>query len=538
MFINRIVVENYKAISRLELNDLKQMVVIAGPNGCGKSCVFDAIRLLKSVYGGYQPNEISNWFGEQQIQLDHNTNVGPLLKDKNAAFVVELELTLSDSEIDHLKHNLSDIVTTNLWRQIAPGAANWASNRSLPIATETRIYQKDVERRAAKQIPSVKKQLRGNSFTGRIEVSLKHGIVVEPSLVLELVFGNFDPANIGIIDFHGPNRVYAREQLGSINLRVDQAENKLKQHALYNIANKYSNLKQELAGTFVRGLIADQASDETGSKQFKNLTETLAELFRTFFPGKTFLGVSPTPEGTVEFPVMTDTGEIHDIDELSSGEKELVYGYLRLKNSAPQNSILLLDEPELHLNPRLQQGLVSFYRKHLGLRQDNQLWLVTHSDTLLREAVSQENYSVFHMQVVLADKQENQAVRVEVGEDVDRAIIDLIGDLAAYKPGAKIVVFEGGGDSEFDVRMVSTIFPEFPLQVNMISGGDKKRVRDLYALLEKARQNGITTDRYYAIVDSDDSSDPSSNIGLNIHEWDVYHIENYLVPVHKRADFR
>ena len=49
--------ENFRAISRVELNNLEDMIVIAGPNGCGKSCILDAIRLFKSVYGGYQPNE-------------------------------------------------------------------------------------------------------------------------------------------------------------------------------------------------------------------------------------------------------------------------------------------------------------------------------------------------------------------------------------------------------------------------------------------------------------------------------------------------
>ncbi|QKQ74600.1 ATP-binding protein [Nostoc sp. TCL240-02] len=61
------------------------------------------------------------------------------------------------------------------------------------------------------------------------------------------------------------------------------------------------------------------------------------------------------------------------INELSSGEKEVLYGYLRLRNTAPRNSVLLMDEPELHLNPRLISGLASFYHKNLGKPLGNQL---------------------------------------------------------------------------------------------------------------------------------------------------------------------
>ena len=83
------------------------------------------------------------------------------------------------------------------------------------------------------------------------------------------------------------------------------------------------------------------------------LSETLQELFNIFFPGKRFLGPVPTEEGSLNFPVEVEEGATHDINELSSGEKEVLFGYLRLRNSAPKYSVILLDEPELHTEPSL-----------------------------------------------------------------------------------------------------------------------------------------------------------------------------------------
>ena len=57
MKIVYLLVENFRAIRKVEFTGLRDMVVIAGPNGCGKSCILDSIRLFKSIYGGYQPNE-------------------------------------------------------------------------------------------------------------------------------------------------------------------------------------------------------------------------------------------------------------------------------------------------------------------------------------------------------------------------------------------------------------------------------------------------------------------------------------------------
>ena len=107
-------------------------------------------------------------------------------------------------------------------------------------------------------------------------------------------------------------------------------------HALYNSQGKYHNVKNEIASSYVKALIAKESG--AGNLEIDSLESTLQELFRIFFPSKHFLGINPTLSGTLEFPVKVNVGLTHDIDELSSGEKEILFGYLRLRNSTPKNS--------------------------------------------------------------------------------------------------------------------------------------------------------------------------------------------------------
>jgi AAA15 family ATPase/GTPase len=74
MKIENLSIENFRGISDAEFENLGNVVIIAGQNGCGKSCTFDAIRLLKSVYGGYQANEWQQWMGEFQINLSSRSD--------------------------------------------------------------------------------------------------------------------------------------------------------------------------------------------------------------------------------------------------------------------------------------------------------------------------------------------------------------------------------------------------------------------------------------------------------------------------------
>jgi predicted ATPase len=529
MRITDLEIRNFKAIKTLSLRELGDTVIIAGPNGCGKSCIFDAIRLLKSAYGGYgNQEEWKHFFSEFHINFNDAFELGRLFHDREAPVIVEATFTFSDYEKQHIAATCFDQIFRSLWADAVRGQESVPAGPA--FAPSAAGLGQEIEEKARTISQPIIDEIIATSATARLTIDIRPNIIIERRPALHYAFSSYDPENIGIIDYHGPNRSYQRERLGGINVSIEESNQRTAQHALYNYQSKYSNIKSELAAAYVRDLIMEKAGTRDDTRQ--SVIATLQEMFRKFLPGKDFLGPQPGQKGELNFPVLLEGGGKYDIDDLSSGEKELVYGYLRMRNVAPKRSILLLDEPELHLNPRLILGLPEFYRQYLGSELDNQLWMVTHSDTFLREAVGRPGFFVFHMLPANASNATSgQAVKISADDEVERAVIALVGDLAAYKPGQKIVIVESTHEADFDASVIRRLFPGTSEKLNLFSGDNKIAVQRLRESLDRTFEQTRVPFNVYAIVDADSDGATSVN-DPKVYKWDVYHIENYLLEPH------
>ena len=98
-------------------------------------------------------------------------------------------------------------------------------------------------------------------------------------------------------------------------------------------------------------------------------------------------------------------GEEFDINDLSSGEKQLFLRTLSIKMLEPKNSIILIDEPELSLHPKWQQRIIEVYKK---IGENNQIIIATHSPHILG-SVSNENIFILY-------RNENRKIEAKTGE--------------------------------------------------------------------------------------------------------------------------
>ncbi len=123
---------------------------------------------------------------------------------------------------------------------------------------------------------------------------------------------------------------------------------------------------------FIDRLIYQQ--DKKSSEAYKVVQGILDSLFVDFDMQIDFNGVSQTRE--IYFQ-NKENKQIH-IEELSSGEQELITKCFSLYLAEIKDSIILVDEPEGSMHPNWQNRIVGIYQK-IANENNNQIILATHS---------------------------------------------------------------------------------------------------------------------------------------------------------------
>lgn len=112
------------------------------------------------------------------------------------------------------------------------------------------------------------------------------------------------------------------------------------------------------------------------------------EYYGRLFPGRRLSRLADS-YGAAESPIYFDDGNHeYEVSELSGGERALMPMLLDFVEWGINNSVILIDELELHLHPPLQQALITLLPE---LGHNNQFIVTTHSDAVAslvpREAI-------------------------------------------------------------------------------------------------------------------------------------------------------
>ena len=117
-------------------------------------------------------------------------------------------------------------------------------------------------------------------------------------------------------------------------------------------------------------------------------------------------------------------GEEFDINDLSSGEKQLFLRTLSIKMLEPNNSIILIDEPELSLHPKWQQRIIEVYKK---IGENNQIIVATHSPHILG-SISNENIFILYRNINgKIEAKTGAELDSSYGQPVERVLKDIMG---------------------------------------------------------------------------------------------------------------
>lgn len=116
----------------------------------------------------------------------------------------------------------------------------------------------------------------------------------------------------------------------------------------------------------------------------KDLFKEINNAWTTVFPGRKLVGSVPrnTDADLFNEPwfFLSDGQKQYELSEMSAGERVILPILIDFARLNINNSIILIDEIELHLHPPLQQTLINALRK---LGENNQFIITTHSQSIM-----------------------------------------------------------------------------------------------------------------------------------------------------------
>ncbi|MFX1293346.1 MAG: AAA family ATPase [Promethearchaeota archaeon] len=284
---------------------------------------------------------------------------------------------------------------------------------------------------------------------------------------------------------------------------------------------KFQNTKQYLAGLKIKDLQNLQVSIKFGSPVVSNLLDEIKELFNSFFAPKRFEDVI-IHEVPFKFVISTPLGNI-DIDDLSSGEKEIFNIFIRFHQLKPKEAIILYDEADAHLHPDLEYRYLKYLKK---LAKDNQLILTTHSPEMMIAAGTDSLYTI------LKEPQQNgsnQFLRVTEDEDLHNILSELMGSRGIISFNQRIVFIEGV-DSSADRSIYEAAYPPSQYNVSFVPVGNSAMVSKIAEKVNSLLTSPVAFQQYFSIVDRDiERFDTDPTEGKRLFRLPVYHIENLLL---------
>lgn len=470
MRIDAISVSNFRGLARAEVNDLatSPLVTVSGPNGAGKSLLFEAITLLWRA-------------GRPWGQYNLNLLVGPWAETST----ITITFSLTDPECALL--------------------TQYGRSRGDPLASQD-----------APQKLKVRVEITKEGTHGR----LQHYIENEwAKLFWEHSFSqSYEFAHI---DYLPADRSIQRGEQAQVNpslLNVEQVEGLRQQ-----VFDSFIQQRQIFTLSGIQPFLASlDYLDMLRQREGKPSTGDFDALAEPFFQATGKKINRPSIDSNSPFGaslyVDTPSGYRHSIDQLSSGEQEVLSLMFYVRRLSSSGGLLLIDEPELHLHPALQQ---SFFAVVENVAERAQVWVVTHSAKLVTSAPLT---TILHMSPPTASGI-NQLTKASDEELRGRLLTDLGVHPIDVLQNDSLIVVEGS----MDAARLPSVLPGILSRSIIYTAGNAQGVEATARTLQSSR----SVIPWIAIRDRDLLSDEevaSRKSALkNLFVWPNRTLENELL---------
>lgn len=346
-----------------------------------------------------------------------------------------------------------------------------------------------------------------------------------------------------VINFHDgtenmPQAIYARTayrndpvvQIDHISVTGPVLQERRFSQMIHNDASTSQNYSRLVSNALERSFRKKDREKSLGEYQDETLGEIQAAM-RRLFPNLVLNSLgNPLNDKTFTF----DKGESAGFPykNLSGGEKSAFDLLLDIfvKREQFNNTVFCIDEPEAHMNPRLQGGLLE---EIFRLINDNsQLWIATHAIGMMRKAwdLHEKNPgAVAFLDFGQRDFDAHQVIEPatpnrEFWEETHKVALD---DLGALVVPERIILCEGREGSGFDAECYNRIFScEFP-NAKFISAGGKKGLKNYIQVVQAVAKGA----EVFALRDRDNATDGeiAQEVERGVRVLKRCTIENYLL---------
>ena len=370
--LRRIALENFKCWRELDI-ELAPITLLFGANSSGKTAILQSLLMLKQTAQGFDPGQHINFGGTDRDYV----NLGSyqdVIGEHDTESKMGVRLTWDTSLSGHFIHRKGDGPLA--WREFTFRSIEydvvWGFHATV-FVDKLRYDTKFVD--AAAEWIDVRRESEGEYlWTSSSLPDPKEGrpIVSSPTrcYVLPWELSNL-PLNAGSGSFPHLAKEFVRlfdyiEYLGPIRIRPER---------FYRwTGTELDRIEPDGANT-IQSLITSSRSDEVLAEAVANgiIKLDLVEAFtiRTINENKGLYEITAT-SGGVESS-LTDVG---------FGVSQ-VLPVLTMLLSAPANSIILLEQPELHLHPNAQAALADLML-YVAETRKLQLIVESHSEHIVR----------------------------------------------------------------------------------------------------------------------------------------------------------
>ncbi len=256
---------------------------------------------------------------------------------------------------------------------------------------------------------------------------------------------------------------------------------------------------------------------------FPDPLDKYKKIFANVLPGKTLQDVNPASPR--EFHYIQDGGSPLPFSSLSSGEQEVVKVLFDVARKDIRHSVILVDEPELHLHPTLAFKLVEELKRTGD--HTNQFIFLTHSADLISTYYSSGDVFFIDSNQTNA----NQAHRLSDVLKNHEEVAQLMGQNLGLFAVGKDIVFVEGETSSIDRLTYHAIAQQFSPVLKVLPVGSVSNISALKAFENQIRSS-IFGINIFMIRDRDGLNDEQvAELTKNgrIHCLERRHIENYFL---------